>query len=190
MKSELHIIAQNVFQICAKHAVYLEIQWLPRSELEKADFLSRLIDDWEITIDCFKVINKLWGPHTLDCFANFYNKKINKYFSRFWNPGTSGVDFFVQKIQGENCLVVPPVCSVIRALHYLFVCKASATVIVPFWPSAIFWPVISRTYLSFIKGYRLFNGRTSLKQGKNKNSLFGSDRFFGDILAIRFVYQD
>ena len=39
----------------------------------------------------------------MDCFANFYHKKVNKFYSRFWNPGCSGVDFFVQN------LTVPPV---------------------------------------------------------------------------------
>lgn len=29
-------------------------------------------------------------------------------FSRFWNPGCSCVDYFVQNLDGENCLVVPP----------------------------------------------------------------------------------
>ncbi len=28
-----------------------------------------------------------WGPHTIDRFASYYNKKINRFDSRFWNPG-------------------------------------------------------------------------------------------------------
>ena len=71
-------------------------------------------------------------------YANFYNGKIEKYFSRFWNPSASGVDFFVQNIQAENCFVVPPVCLIVRALHYLYASTASSTVVVPFWPSAVF----------------------------------------------------
>jgi hypothetical protein len=109
---------------------------VPRTEIEKADFISHLIDidDWQIIGDCFEAIERLWGIHTVDCFANYYNKKVSKYFSRFWNPGSSGVDFFAQNIKGENCLVFPIADLIVRALHYLYVCKATATMIVPVWP--------------------------------------------------------
>jgi hypothetical protein len=28
--------------------------------------------------------------------------------------------FFVQSATGENCLVVPPICLIVRALHYIY----------------------------------------------------------------------
>ncbi|CAB4030460.1 Hypothetical predicted protein, partial [Paramuricea clavata] len=68
--------------ICADNAIHLEIQWIPRTEIAKADFISRLIDidDWQITRDCFEAIDRLWGIHTVDCFANYYNKKTSLFF--------------------------------------------------------------------------------------------------------------
>ena len=112
----------------------------PRTELEKADFIRRLIDidDWQITLDCFQTLEDLYGPHSVDCLANYYSKKLERYFSRFWNPGTARVDFFVENIQGGNCLAELPVDLVTRAIHYLFASKASATLVVPFWPSTQF----------------------------------------------------
>jgi hypothetical protein len=58
MRSYIHITALTIFQICADNAIHLEIQWIPRTEIEKADFLSRLIDidEWQITRDCFEGI--------------------------------------------------------------------------------------------------------------------------------------
>jgi hypothetical protein len=53
-------------------------------------------------------------------------------------PRLSGVDFFVQSVTGENCLVVPPICLIARALHYLQKHKAKATVIVPFLAFIVF----------------------------------------------------
>ena len=70
----------------------------------------------------------------MDCFASYYNN-VRKFFSRFWNPACSGVHFFVQSLEGENCLVVPPVNLIARAIHYLHVSKTIATIVVPFWPS-------------------------------------------------------
>ena len=90
MKLDLHRLAVKIFQLCAEQNIRLEVQWIPRTESEKADYISRLIDfdDWQITPD----------SHTLDCFANFYAAKLPRFFSSFWNLGTSGVDFFLFKI--------------------------------------------------------------------------------------------
>ena len=71
-------------------------------------------------------LEESWGVHSVDCFASYYNK-VSKFFSRFWNPGCSGVDFFVQNVDGENCLVVPPVSLIARAIHYLHFSRAIAT---------------------------------------------------------------
>ena len=79
MRSDLHVIALRIFQLCADNAIHLDIQLIPRSELQKADFIRRFIDidDWQITKDCFEAVERLWGKHTVDCFANFYYKKIS-----------------------------------------------------------------------------------------------------------------
>ena len=54
--------------------------------------------------------------------------------------------FFVQNVGNENCLAVPPVTMITKAIHYLYASRAIGTVIVPFWPSAYFWPVITRNF--------------------------------------------
>ena len=43
-----------------------------------------------------------------------------------------GVDLFVQNVGNKNCLVVPPVTMITKAIHYLYASRAIATVIVPF----------------------------------------------------------
>ena len=65
-------------QTAAEHSIRLEVQWIPRTENEKADYISRLIDfdDWQITHDLFVSLEELWGPHTVDCFADYYTAKL------------------------------------------------------------------------------------------------------------------
>ena len=63
MRSELHTIAVEIFQFCANNDIELELQWIPRTEIERADYISRIIDidDWQISADCFKSLEECWG---------------------------------------------------------------------------------------------------------------------------------
>jgi hypothetical protein len=145
MQLQLPQIAIDIFSFCLAHQITLDIQWIAREQNTRADFISKLIDpdDWKITNEVFEHLDELWGPHTVDCFANYYNHKLEKFFSRFWNPGTSGVDCFIQSLRNENCLVVPPISIASKTLHYLKNQKARATVILPVWKSASHWPLIA-----------------------------------------------
>jgi hypothetical protein len=143
MKKDLHGIALKIFQFCMDNGIELELDWIPRTELAKADYLKsyfryrRLANytrvSWFVGEHLGHTYNRL--------FANYYNKIVSRFVSRFWNPGCSGVDFFVQNVRGENCLVVPPVSLIPRVIHYLYPCKAIATLVVPrFWPSGSLLP--------------------------------------------------
>ena len=61
----------------------------PRTENERADYIGRLIDfdDWQITSEFFLRLEELWGPHTVDCFANFLYSETSKILLPFLEPG-------------------------------------------------------------------------------------------------------
>ena len=99
------------------------------------------------------------------------------------------MDFFVQNLVGENFLVVPLVSLNSRAVHYLFVSKATVTIVVPFGPSSYFWLIISRKFASSIEDYKWFNVKDALEHGRNTNSLLGSNRFTGLVLAVRMKFS-
>jgi hypothetical protein len=187
MKPDLHALAIKIFRFCASKHVNLEIEWIPRSENQQADAISKLIDldDWQISNEFFLTLDQLWGPHTVDCLATYYNAKLPRFYSRFWNPGVEGVDFFAQNLEKENCLVVPPVCIISKVLHYLYVQGAIGTLVTPFWPSAVFWPLIEHKYKRFIGDYLIVDGKTALRLARNTNSLLGSERFNGQVIAFR-----
>ena len=191
MKLDLHRLAIKIFQFCAEHSIRLEVQWIPRIENEKADWISRLgaFDDWQITHDHFLSLEELWGSHTVNCFTNYYTAKLLRFFSRFWNPGASGIDFFAQVLSSENCLVLPPVALVARVIHYLSLQKAMANLVVPLWPSSSFWPLLTTKYRSFIKGCFTLKASQALTLGRNLNSFLGSPRFTGEIVALGFEFS-
>ena len=192
MKLDLHRIARSIFSICIQSGIHLEVQWIPRTLNQQADYISRLIDtdDWQITNEFFLFLDERWGPHTVDCFANYYNHKLPKFFSRFWNPNTAGVDFFFQPLGGENCLVVPPVGIVPRVLHYMKCQYAVGTLVVPFWPSAHYWPLIMHRYGDSLVAHVIRAGREVLIHGRNHNSLLGSHQFTGYIIALRMEFTE
>ena len=106
MHFELHLLARDIFSFCYNHGIYLEIDWVPcfLNNRDKADCLSKIVDndDWKIVPEIFQLLDSRWGPHTVDCFATFCNYKVPRFFSRFWNPGSSGMDAFFQTWQREN----------------------------------------------------------------------------------------
>lgn len=64
---DLHIITLNIFNLCAANNIDLEIQWIPKNELEKADFIRIIdIDDWQISHGSVRFLDNSWGLHTVD----------------------------------------------------------------------------------------------------------------------------
>ena len=44
MKLGLHKMARRIFDICIRSGIHLEVQWIPRTLNQQADYISRLID--------------------------------------------------------------------------------------------------------------------------------------------------
>ena len=57
MKFDLHRVARSISSICIRSGIHLEVQWIPRSLNQQADYISRLIDidDWQLTNDFFSI---------------------------------------------------------------------------------------------------------------------------------------
>jgi hypothetical protein len=143
-KSRLHEISIKIFNLCLKENISLLTEWVPRSQNEIADCISKFcdVDDWGVSDDFFCFMDDLWGTHTVDRFANHYNNRILRFNSRFWVPETEAVNAFSCSWAGENNWLVPPISIVPQVINYLEKCKAKGTLIIPNWPSAPFWPML------------------------------------------------
>lgn len=177
MKMKLQYKAKEIFRMCVKNNFAVIPAWVPRSDNHIADIYSKSSDsdDWSISDDLFNLLSKCWGPFTVDRFSSDYNAKCEIFNSRWWCPGTSGIDAFNQIWSFDNNWLVPPPRLIPKVVSKLIDEKASATMIVPFWTSAPFWPVIapsSRGFACFIKEQRVFNSDSVIK-GKGRNGVFG-----------------
>ncbi|CAH3148554.1 unnamed protein product, partial [Porites evermanni] len=61
-----------------EHDIAIDMEWIPRSDNEVADYLSKIVDfdDWGVKDSYFQTVNSIWGPFTVDCFANSVNAKV------------------------------------------------------------------------------------------------------------------
>ena len=131
----------------------------------------------------------MWGPHSVDMFANVDNRKTKRFNSLYWNPGTLGVDAFNSYWSIEVNWLVPPVSLASRAIHHLVECKALGTLVVPKWPSAPFWPLIFESDLEYkpcvFDVLEFTETRRILASGQNVNSMFANGTFTGKMLAVK-----
>ena len=143
-KPDLQAEALAVFSISLAHHLHIEPEWVPRKNNETADYLSRIVDydDWSLSQSTFKELDEHWGPHTVDRFASYYNTKLPRFNSRFWNPGSEAVDAFTCDWSEDNNWLCPPIYLIPRVIQHARNCRARGTLIVPEWLSAPFWPML------------------------------------------------
>jgi len=124
--------------------LHIEPEWILRTLNQQADWLSHVedYDDWAIHSDHFRMLDDIWGPHTVDRFACSYNSHLPRFNSHFWNPGTEAIDAFTCNWSGKvNWLCLLPYL-IPRVLRHILNTSARGTLVVPGWPSAPFWPML------------------------------------------------
>lgn len=189
-KQELHDLALNIFRLCFDFNIHLKVQWVPRDLNVVADSISKVrdTDDWEVSMDFFKFMDGLWGPHDIDRFATNRNRKTLRYNSKFCDINTEAVDCFTQNWSGCNNWLVPPIAMVSKTILHLLSCNAHGTIIVPKWPSAAFWPMIFKANFvkqDFVLEVLEFNAQQGIFVKNENNCIFSSRRFSSKVLAIR-----
>ena len=189
MKADCHVLAKQTVEFCLQNDISLDVQWIPRSENEIADQISRQpiildSDDWGLTDEFFQFLQRRYGRITLDCFANDYNCKVDRFLSLFHTPGSSGIDAFSFNWANEFVLLVPPVSIIGRALQHLRLCRASGVLVAPCWPSSYFWPMLINDFSSCIVDILKVKGANIIVHGHNHNSLLGSKNFKGSMLVM------
>ena len=88
---------------------------------EKYNSLSKTsdYDDWITTEALFQKLNIIWGPFTIDRFADTKNIKTKRFNSKFYCPCSEGIDAFSYSWEGENNFIVPPVYLISKVLKHV-----------------------------------------------------------------------
>ena len=102
IKLGLHKMARRIFDICIRLGIHLDVQRIPRTMNQQADYISRFIDtdDWQLTDDFFLFLDGCWGPHRVDCFDNYYIISSLNTFQGSGTPILRALIFFFQPLRG------------------------------------------------------------------------------------------
>ena len=71
-KQHLQVLALSIFETCLQQGIRLDMEWIPHSLNDKVDYISRIqdFDDWRVNPQVFALIDSMWGPQAVDCFAH------------------------------------------------------------------------------------------------------------------------
>ena len=83
------------------------------------------------------------GAFAIDRFASNCNTQLHRFNSRFWCPEVEAIDAFTPNWSNGTNWLCPPIFLIIFVIRHMSVCKAKGTLVVPRWPSAIFWSAIA-----------------------------------------------
>ena len=90
---------------------------------------------------------------------------------------------------GSEMCIRDSVHCITRAVQHLLVCGAVGTLVVPYWPSNVFWRFLFANAIQFqpyvLEDIHFPNPSGIFALGCYKDSLIGSDRFNSAVLAFK-----
>ncbi len=145
-KAHIQEVVTRVYKLCQALHIHLEPVQVTRQEplIDVADAGSRHFeeDDWGIDIPSFRDLEARFGRFTVDLFAGEGNHKVDKFYSVYATPSSSGVDAFARDWTGEHAFICPPVRDIIPAWRKSCNVRMSGVLVVPEWRSSSFWPML------------------------------------------------
>jgi hypothetical protein len=194
MTPNLQDSALNIFDICVQNDIHLTVDWIPRYLKEAADELSKTpdYDDWGISDNVFALMEKVNGPHSIDCFASNLTAKTKRFYSKYWCQNTSGVDCFAFQWDSDHVWLVPPINCISKAVSHCAMCRTSGTLVVPKWTSSAFWPMLCpggawKSGISVLYEYR--TPTDFFKRGAYGNGVFTEARFSSNVLILKLDFK-
>ena len=139
--AQLTKLAKAIYFKAVKLNICISASFLAGANNEHADRLSRQNPayEWSLDKNMFQLLDLTWGPHHVDRFASALNSQLPLFNSRFWEPGSAGVDALAQPWSGWNNYVNPPFRLLDLVIEKLCKSQAEATVIAPYWPNQMWF---------------------------------------------------
>jgi hypothetical protein len=143
-KEHLQAVCLKIFWLCVERHIDLRSEWIPRTENQLADYLSKICnsDDFGLSTDAFAFIASRFGTCSVDRFASQHNAKFLR-FAFYWCPLAEACNAFTQDWGvSERSYCFPPPHLVARTLQHARACRAHITLVVLGWRTAPWWPLL------------------------------------------------
>ena len=193
MKEDLQCLSLRIFRTCLLNCITLEVEWIPRSANDRVDFLSRIFMDYDDggsrgTISFWprrsRVLTLCTGLQIMKYSLAPFQQQV---LVPWYRGGRCLFCFFCGR---EINWLVPPIFLIPRVLNHMVALGGRATLVVPSWPSAPFWPLIftdeglSPIFSDFCF-FEIHMVTDVFVLGNYKNALFGSPNFHSGVLFLR-----
>lgn len=184
--AELSRTVKEIWRECLYLNIDANAEWIEREQNEEADALSRFNDnaDWELSPQCFALIDELWGKHDFDRFASADNARCRLFNSRYYDPQAAGCDAFRFDWKGCNNYANPDWNDIDRTIEHARACRAQLTLIFPEWVSKPWFNTIRRDAVSIVS---LPERADTLLPGPRSKALFAHPLW--RVCAARFRFD-
>jgi hypothetical protein len=194
MVHDLQSIAIDIYRFCLNNSILIYIEWIPRSENEKADYLSKIcdFDDWGISNEMLNAVQRKLGNLDVDWFASDDNAKLPVFYSRFQNVNSSCVVAFTEDWSWMFGLFVPPISIVSEVLKKMYTDNVQGVLIIPHWVSARFWPILclnGKFIKNVVDWILLPTEKEFYTCCKNGKGIFGNQNLHFNMLAIKISFK-
>ena len=168
---------RELFWLLDTNDVRLRAVYIASAANVWADRLSRMVNASQsvLTDLAFQAVEARYGPHSLEAFSTPLTSRCAQFWAEEELPDCAAVGALRQSWVGHNLLVVPPPHLLpLIARHLSEVAHGPATVVAPFWPSAVWFPQLLA--LPGAEWERLDRARSPRSQWRREGSPCGSGR--------------
>jgi hypothetical protein len=141
----LRVLCAEIREICLQRQWTILASFLPGVENRLADHLSRNFEhimDWRLPIQLFRMVERRWGPHTIDLFSSRSSRQLKRFYSWLPEKDAEGLDAFSHSWKDENGYANPPFNMISRVLKQAIQEELELTIICPVWPSQVWFPLL------------------------------------------------
>ena len=145
-------VARLIWEWAIKTDNYLLPAHIPGVDNVEADFASRIFDnttEWMLNKQVFADVTKVFGMPEIDLFASKLNTQLKRYVSWYPDRKAVAIDAFTRFWGNEFVYVFSPFSLILDILNKIKEEKAKALVIVPYWPTQTWFPVLVRMLINF-----------------------------------------
>ena len=150
--ADLCSLARKIWQWAEERNLWLYASYISSDNNTIADQESRklppLETEWSLSGAAFHTIITTISAPEIDLFASYANFKCEKYVSWKRDPGAVMIDAFTISWKNLNFYAFPPFSLILRVLNKIINEKATGIVVVPHWPTQVWFPLFSKLIAS------------------------------------------